>query len=386
MGAVEGWVVTHDGETIRTGFSNDSEAVGWLHKRHSFSVDHAVRHEGYDIVRIENGKVTYSYRQESLKRERPGMGADSPKRVFDRNMVEILPGQKVRAHWPYYYINVREDEGIVRSLDRYGGVTIDTDHPVPHVDRNGSHVHDEPWFYFPASYNYEKNEYVADSTVGDPFEHGATPTWIEVLSPASNGNKPSMGNRKPREGEEGTAYIDKSGGRWTARWWSKDENRYYSLPPKSTREAAVSAARKQGFKPVVAEPHAMGNLKTMSEHPVPLWPEFVDAYLAAALWASAAKDEEQLDAKYTIEDFTQEAVDRAVQDSNDFIRQNRLLLNQASPNKVQHGHDFFLTRNLHGAGFRDHDYGPIGDRLANAAHAFGPINAYADTDEKVRFE
>lgn len=206
MGAVEGWVVTQEGETIKTGFKDDFEAVNWMHRRHSFSVDHAVEHEGYDIVLVKDGKVAYSYKQAAQERK-----------------------------------------GRLGTMER-------------------------------------------------------------------------------------------------------------------------------------------GDLKARSEHPIPVWPEFVDAYLAAALWASAAKDEEQLDAKYTIEDFTQEAVDRAVQDANDFIRQNRLILKQASPNKAQHGHDFFLTRNLHGAGFRDHGYGPIGERLANAARAFGPINAYADKDEKVRFE
>lgn len=72
MGAVEGWVVTHDGETIKSGFKNDFDAVNWLHKRHSYSVDHAVRHEGYDIVLVKNGKVAYSYKREALKR--PNMG------------------------------------------------------------------------------------------------------------------------------------------------------------------------------------------------------------------------------------------------------------------------------------------------------------------------
>ena len=271
LGAVEGWVVTREGETLKTGFKNDFEAVNWMHRRHSFSVDHAIQYEGYDIVLVKDGKVAYSYKQAAQERK-----------------------------------------GRLGTME--------------------------------------------------------------------------LGARRRPEGSEGTAYIDKSGGRWTIRWWSEDEKRYYSFPPKSTLDEALSYVRRRGFKPVVAEPHGLGNLKTRSEHPIPVWPEFVDAYLAAALWASAAKDEEQLDAKYTFEDFTQEAVDRAVQDSNDFIRQNRLILKQASSNKAQHGHDFFLTRNLHGAGFRDHGYGPIGDRLADAARAFGPINAYADKDGKVRFE
>lgn len=77
MGFVEGWVVTHDGETLRTGFRDDMEAMKWLHRRHSYSVDHAVRHEGYDIVLVEDGKVKWSYKRDVLGREKKGR----PKRM-----------------------------------------------------------------------------------------------------------------------------------------------------------------------------------------------------------------------------------------------------------------------------------------------------------------
>ena len=40
----------------------------------------------------------------------------------------------------------------------------------------------------------------------------------------------------------------------------------------------------------------------------------------------------------------------------------------------QFGHDFTLTRNHHGVGFWDRGYGPAGDRLADYAHAAGPID------------
>lgn len=199
LGTVEGWVVTHDGETIKSGFKNDFEAVQWMHKEHPYSVDHAVKHEGYDIVLVRNGKVAYSYKKEAQK------------------------------------------------------------------------------------------------------------------------------------------------------------------------------------------PNKMGDLRTRSKHPIPVWPEFVDAYLQAALWASSTPDDVPLDVNYTVEDFAQDAIDRAVQESNDFVRANRNDLRAASKNRAQHGHDFFLTRNLHGVGFLDRGYGPIGERLAEAARKFRPANAYADFDGKLRF-
>lgn len=74
LGAVEGWVVTHDGETIKAGFPDDVAAMKYLHGRVSYSVDHAVRHEGYDIVLVKNGKVEFSYKRDILGKK--GFGSD----------------------------------------------------------------------------------------------------------------------------------------------------------------------------------------------------------------------------------------------------------------------------------------------------------------------
>lgn|SRR5574342_506158 len=63
---VEGWVVTRDGETLKTGFANHLAAMGWLHRHTSTSVDHAVQHEGYDIVEVRGGKVVQSYKRDVI--------------------------------------------------------------------------------------------------------------------------------------------------------------------------------------------------------------------------------------------------------------------------------------------------------------------------------
>jgi hypothetical protein len=68
MGAVEGWVVTHDGETLKTGFKDDFEAGRWLHNYQSASISHAVKYEGYDIVLVRGGKVVYSYNNDQNKK------------------------------------------------------------------------------------------------------------------------------------------------------------------------------------------------------------------------------------------------------------------------------------------------------------------------------
>jgi hypothetical protein len=79
MGAVEGWVVTQDGETIKAGFKRDFEAAEWLLGRVPYSIDHAVTFEGYDIVLVHNGKIEHSYRQEILKGREPVEDADTKK-------------------------------------------------------------------------------------------------------------------------------------------------------------------------------------------------------------------------------------------------------------------------------------------------------------------
>lgn len=65
---VEGWGVTRDGETLRSGFASDFDAVAFLHKYQSQSADWAIRYGGFDIVLVKGGKVVYSYRREQQKR------------------------------------------------------------------------------------------------------------------------------------------------------------------------------------------------------------------------------------------------------------------------------------------------------------------------------
>jgi hypothetical protein len=47
---------------------------------------------------------------------------------------------------------------------------------------------------------------------------------------------------------------------------------------------------------------------------------------------------------------------------------------------VQAGHDFWLTRNGHGAGFWDRGLGDVGDRLTDAAHVYGSVDLYVGDD------
>ena len=61
-----------------------------------------------------------------------------------------------------------------------------------------------------------------------------------------------------------------------------------------------------------------------------------------------------------------------------FVEANQSDLENLDPGQI--GHDFWLTRNRHGAGFWDRGLGDVGDRLTKAAHAFGESDLYVGDD------
>jgi hypothetical protein len=57
----------------------------------------------------------------------------------------------------------------------------------------------------------------------------------------------------------------------------------------------------------------------------------------------------------------------------------------ANMNGSQIGHDLWLTRNHHGAGFWDRGLGEIGDKLTTLAHGMGSCETYVGADGLVYF-
>lgn len=101
---------------------------------------------------------------------------------------------------------------------------------------------------------------------------------------------------------------------------------------------------------------------------------FTRAYLVCALWSST--DESTPAANYSLDDCAQDFLRQASEDCAAFQRDNEALLNQAG-NSEQNGHDFWLTRNGHGAGFWDRGYpDEVSKPLTDAAHAYGSANLY----------
>lgn len=135
-----------------------------------------------------------------------------------------------------------------------------------------------------------------------------------------------------------------------------------------------------------------------------------DSYLETALWSSSDWDDMDdsdnptpFDENYSVSDFTEEARLEAEADCRAFLElldgieidEDRTLLDCAEELQgySRIGHDFWLTRNGHGAGFWDGDYEDrdaeedYGDRITDVVKAnFGEINPWADGDGGVYFE
>lgn len=105
------------------------------------------------------------------------------------------------------------------------------------------------------------------------------------------------------------------------------------------------------------------------------------AYLECALWASVDDDGRPLDGLYGFDDIAPESLQTMRAELADFVgycQREGINLDTLAADQV--GHDFWLTRNRHGAGFWDRGLGDLGDRLTAAAHTFGESDLYVGDD------
>ena len=121
---------------------------------------------------------------------------------------------------------------------------------------------------------------------------------------------------------------------------------------------------------------------------------FFRSYLDTALWSSAGGDDEYLDAKYSSGDFAARTRKHLEKDAKDFYEKNEHLWSGKTPGRSsgdeRAGHDFWLTRNGHGAGFWEGEYedeagNETGNALTKASKRYGEENLYISRG-KVRAE
>ncbi len=125
--------------------------------------------------------------------------------------------------------------------------------------------------------------------------------------------------------------------------------------------------------------------------------EFVRGYIQAALWTSICENDEDcehLDEKYDESDLAKETLAQMEKDCDQFIKENE---NDLFDYKEQRGipfdadytesdcagHDFWLTRNGHGAGFWDRGLGELGDKLTSATEKYSEAHLYVGDDGKI---
>ena len=123
----------------------------------------------------------------------------------------------------------------------------------------------------------------------------------------------------------------------------------------------------------------------------PLNDPFTHAYLVTALWSSTDNSTPSggfpLDDNYDVSDIAPGTHAKMSRDAASFQRKNAKDLREAYKHarydeKVA-GHDLWLSRNGHGAGFWDRGLGKVGERLDKAAEKYGEFYLFVGDDKQI---
>ncbi len=124
--------------------------------------------------------------------------------------------------------------------------------------------------------------------------------------------------------------------------------------------------------------------------------QFFDGYCTTALWSSMDESDERggepMDANYTVYDIAPDTLAAMHRDCKAFYEQFAgIIESDKAPPAVdldgqagRAGHDFWLTRNGHGAGFWDGDWPePDATTLTSASEQSGEFTLYIGDDGKI---
>jgi hypothetical protein len=113
---------------------------------------------------------------------------------------------------------------------------------------------------------------------------------------------------------------------------------------------------------------------------------FLASYIETALWSSTDDDGTPLDsAKYADAELADETLAKMTADCIAFEKRAEILFDAAkyTERRERVAHDFWLTRNHHGAGFWDGDYPePLATQLTDLAQSFKECDLYVGDDGK----
>lgn len=121
---------------------------------------------------------------------------------------------------------------------------------------------------------------------------------------------------------------------------------------------------------------------------------FLAAYVEAMLWSTSGTDRHGEEvASLEGFDLSTEAKRKAKEESESFLFAGANLLADLPEwyrkgdggAYAYAGHDFWLTRNHHGAGFWDRGLGDLGDSLTMLSQTFEELDPYVGDDGKIYF-
>lgn len=117
--------------------------------------------------------------------------------------------------------------------------------------------------------------------------------------------------------------------------------------------------------------------------------DFTTSYIETALWSSTDDDGRPLDDNYGTNDLSPDCLKQMIDDCQAFQADHADLLTDENCLKYgpdygmmgRAGHDFWLTRNGHGAGFWDGDWEETaGRKLTESSKAWGSVDLYIGDD------
>lgn len=111
--------------------------------------------------------------------------------------------------------------------------------------------------------------------------------------------------------------------------------------------------------------------------------QFTHGYITTALdELMADRGEEMQPVDFEDSDFGIGTRERMEEDCRKFFESHYDLLKSLYGTRLSsHGYDFWMNRNGYGVGFWCRGYGAVGDKLSNAADAFGVCDLYVGDDD-----
>lgn len=163
-----------------------------------------------------------------------------------------------------------------------------------------------------------------------------------------------------------------------------EQLKHYESLKKDLLKKLVSRKDKGSVEAVISEEKTIKTFSHGGEITKERIDEILKHYIMAALWSSTDESHEPLDSKYSIDDISEETKKKMREDVEKFVNENIEAINKSELLDEQIGHDLWLTRNRHGAGFFDHNLdSEIEEKLTKGAQSLGETNLEVGDDNKI---